>query len=171
MGDANAMLAASSGGDALTGAVGSWNQYKATKAAGEYQRRLADMNSRLAQIQAEDAIRRGDKSARQLQRDAKQLQGAQTAGYAAQGVDVSSGSAAAVQEETMTLAALDEMEIRNNAMREAWGHKMNALNYNAQGAMNQLSANYDAKNTLLTGGWNTVGSGVKSYYYASRRDK
>ncbi len=80
-----------------------------------------DFNTRLAALQANDAIRRGNVSAQQAMAQTKGVVGRARAGLAASGVQLDSGSAAQIQEQDSTIGALDAQIIRNNAAREAWG--------------------------------------------------
>jgi hypothetical protein len=53
--------------------------------------------------------------------------GAQRAGIAAGNIDVGYGSAVDVQADAAHLGELDALTIRNNAQREAWGFKVEAI--------------------------------------------
>jgi len=135
-----------------------------TKAMGEAQKATFETNARMAKLQAEDAIKRGDKAAALHAQKVKKLIGAQRAAYAGQGVDISIGSPLDIQEETAELGALDVLTIRNNAYREAWGYRAQALDYTTQGKFASLEAKARARNTLLTGGLNTLNLGVQAAY-------
>lgn len=141
--------------------TGAQNQARAQKAQGEYQKSMYDENAAFSTLAAEDAIRRGDKDAAQLKNQGKQTIGAQRAALAAQGVDVGSGSALDIQVDTAYQVQLDSMKIKNNAWREAWGYKTEALNASTAGRFAQLGAKVSANNTLATGGLqaiNTIGT-------------
>lgn len=119
---------------------------------GKYQKTMLDINSRFADLQAQDAIKRGDKQAQRYNRQVSQMIGQQRAGYASQGVDVSSGTALSVQQDTGDIGAEDVMTIRNNAWREAWGFKAEAINSSSKGRMARIGSRFRSGNTLITGG-------------------
>ena len=80
-------------------------------------------NAEMSEISAEDVLRRGEREANSVRRSGRAVRGSQRAAYAAQGVDVDSGSAADIQEETDILSEADSRTVRNNA----WGTKPRRL--------------------------------------------
>lgn len=127
-------------------------QSSAIQSEGNYQKSISDINARFAELNAQDAIKRGDKEAIELKKQVKKLIGSQRVSLAAQGIDIESGSALDIQEDTAGQAEIDAMTIRNNAWKEAWGYRVQGLNYSMQGQFAQLSAQNKARNTLLTSG-------------------
>jgi hypothetical protein len=125
--------------------------YQAFKQEARFQQSQMEFNARLAEVRARDAIDRGEESAKKLQQRANALKGSQRALYAGQGVEVDSGSASEVQQDTMLQAAEDIRDIRNNAWREAWGYRMDAVANRGQGVMAGLAGVNNANSTLLTG--------------------
>ena len=143
------------------------SQAGAVQAQGAYQKQAYNTNARFSDIQAEDAIRRGETEAQKHQRDVKKLVGAQRAALAAQGMDLESGSALDIQLDTATQGAEDAMTIRNNAWRESWGYKVQALNYRTEGEMAAIAAKSTSRQTLFTGALGlTQGLGYGAYYAA-----
>lgn len=130
----------------------SYQQASAYESEGNYQKSIANINARFSKLNAQDAINRGGKEAEQLKKQAKQLIGTQRVNLAAQGIDVESGSALDVQTDTAELAEIDAMTIRNNAWKEAWGYRVQAMNETFSGKYAQLSAQNKSRNTLLAGG-------------------
>jgi len=128
------------------------------KAQAKYQASQMNQNAKLANMQAEDSLRRGEEQAYQIRKQSKSLIGSQRASYAAQGIDVSSGSALDVQGDTAALAELDALTIKNNAFKEAMGYKIQAsqLKSNAKAvkSFGQMQSNL----SLLGGGIGAVGS-------------
>lgn len=157
-GSSSLIMGVNSVGQGIMGA-----QAQATQ--GEYQRRTAEMNARLADIQATDALGRGDKAAAALRYKGKQFMGAQRSNLVAQGIKIDSGTAAVVQENTRSAIEQDTMTIQNNAWREAWGFKVSALNQRTQGQIAAFTAENNARNTLLSGGLNALGYGAQAGYY------
>ena len=140
-----------------------YTQSRAIKAQGSYEAGVYEQNARLAQMQAEDAIERGDQDARTYQLQVKRLMGSQRARLAAQGLDLGYGSALDIQEDTAMLGAMDALTIRNNAYREAWGYKVQALDYSGRAAFTSLTAKSKASQTILTGGMQLANLGTQYY--------
>lgn len=151
MGTATGLLVANlaAGGAELGSSV---VQANAMRAQGKYQKQQLDANARLEDLRAQDAIQRGDYASQQHLSQTRGLIGAQRAAFAAQGVEVDSGSALDIQEDTAALGAVDALMLRNNAWREAWGHRVQATDLRGQGYMARLAANNAARNTIATGG-------------------
>jgi len=129
----------------VSGAFASFEQAKA-------RRRLFETNKRIAEQKARDAIKRGDELVGLTRSSVKKTIGAQRASFGAQGVRVDAGSAANVQADTLIVGALDERAIRNNALREAFGFKLQTINEQAQGDLAYLAGITKSFDTLLTGG-------------------
>ena len=141
-------------------------QAKSMRAQADYMKSMAEVNSMFAQMQADDAISRGDEQARQIGQKAKQTIGAQRAGYAAQGIEVDTGSALEVQQDTAALSKMDELRIRNNAWREAWGYKIDNALATSEGRVRSVGLQAGAKSTLMTGGIQAAtqfGKGIADY--------
>ena len=140
---------------------------KALRQQGDYQSDMFDFNAKMSKIQAQDAIDRGDKEAQNYLLKGRQTIGSQRAALAAQGVDVSTGSAADVQADTAVSAAMGAVTIRSNAWREAMGYKAQGVNYQNQGFIAKTSAQNEARTTMLTGvagGLQNLGSmGMAAY--------
>lgn len=134
-----------------------YGQSEATKMQGQYQKTMADINARNANLQAEDAIKRGDKASSDYKKKVNQTVGSQKAAFAAQGIDISSGSAQDIVAETYNIGNLDAITIKNNAYREAMGYRSQAFNYGTEGKFAELSANTNARNTLIAGGLQAAG--------------
>lgn len=123
---------------------------------GKAQKELMERNAQIATYQADDALLRGNVAASRRIVQTKQTIGAQRVALAAQGVDVNSGSAADIQENSAAIGAIDAQTIKNNAAREAWGYKMNAADYNLRGQLVARTADNEAAQTLLAGSSNLL---------------
>lgn len=108
-------------------------------------------NAEMAGITAEDVLRRGEKEAGRVRRAGKAVRGDQRAAYAAQGIEVDSGSAADIQEETGILNEEDVRTVRNNAWREAFGYKTQAADYRLAASYAKYKSREEARRTILTG--------------------
>ena len=89
-------------------------------------RRAADKQYEFAKQMASDVIARGEREAEFATMDLARLRGAQTTSLAAQGIDITQGSAAQIAEQTQRFGEQDIEQIRLNAAREAWGIKTQA---------------------------------------------
>jgi hypothetical protein len=128
----------------------------------DFQAKQDEFNAQISDIQAKDAIDRGDIAAGNLRNQANQLQGSQRASAAAQGIDVNSGDAAALVEETNKLSTLDILNIKNNATREAFGYQAQASGLRSQAQMTRIAGKNAATGSILTSGANAF-SGTGSY--------
>lgn len=143
-----------------------YDQAEKIRQQGMFQARMYEFNQKVAEVQARDSIRRGDIEARHLGYKGNQLVGSQRASLAAQGIDVNSGDAMAIQQEAAQNIARDKSRIKANAFREAWGHKVNALNYNLKTQFEIMSTNNQASSTITSGwmnGLTSFGKGVAGY--------
>src|SRR5262245_32386493 len=112
-------------GTALS-AVGQWRAGGAAKKAGESAAQQQEWNARVAEVQAQDAIARGQEAEQNFRTQVRGLLGTQRAGFATQGVDIGVGSPLDVQAHAAYLGELDALQLRANAAREAWGDRVEA---------------------------------------------
>jgi hypothetical protein len=125
----------------------------AERNAAKAQARAAETNSRLAEEQAADALRRGAHEENKFRREMSVLQGSQRAASAASGVDVDSGSASDLQREARMEEEDDAAVIRFNAARENWAYNTQALDYRNQAR----AARSAGKNAMAAG---VIGAGA-----------
>lgn len=135
---AAALYAASQGASAIS-------QFQ----AGRFNERTARFNGWLSDQQARDAERLGEDEAMRVRRRASAVTAAQRAGMAAQGVDLGVGSAADIRAETDFLAKLDEITVRNNAARQAWGYRVQADDQRLRGRLMRNEGDAAGFQTLL----------------------
>jgi hypothetical protein len=137
-------LAIASAAVAATGAVFSGisqaQQYR-------YQAQVADQNAKLAADQARDSIETTNTEALRARRAQAQTEGQQTAAMAANGVDLSFGSAADVVSDTKMLGNEDVAQIYKGGNERTRGYDINAWNYRSQAA----GARAKAKGAMVQG--------------------
>lgn len=122
------------------------------KAQGAATAEAAQQNAAFANASADDAIKRGEFESDQQRLETRAMIGSQRAGFAANGIDVNSGSAADVQDDTAAMGELDALTIKNNASREAWGYR-NQAQQNLLAASNaKKSGQAGMFGSLLTAG-------------------
>ncbi len=128
----------------LFNAQASYNQ-------GKYLDKVAKVNAGISDRAASDAIARGSLEADQQRDYTQQVIGGQRAGFAANGVDVNTGSAGIVQNDTAALGELDALTIINNAAREAYGYRVQAMDQRQQGKLARYQGNMAAAGSILGG--------------------
>lgn len=153
---AEGLLLAASASKILSGISGTYSGYQASKLESKYTSQQLQFNSKLAELQAKDAERRGVDEANAYRVKVRQLIGKQRASMAAQGIEIDDGSALDIQEETAAFGAEDARTIRTNAFLEATGYRIQALDYKSQSKYEEISGRTKSRNTLLTGGMSAI---------------
>jgi hypothetical protein len=140
-------------------AYGSYKSGKAAQAAANSDAQRLEFNAQVADAQAQDALERGVEEESRFKQNVRRLIGTQRAAFAGGGVAVNVGSARDVRADTEYLAQLDVEQIRSNAEREAWGHRVESSDLRMQadvarrGGKSAASAGkWAAGGTLLSGG-------------------
>jgi hypothetical protein len=136
-------------------------------------RKTAGFQAGILEQQAQDTIGVGNEQAGVEEARTRGLTGAQTASYAAQGIDTTSGSAADVIGSDAKSGAIEAQQIRNNAAREALGLRKQAQLVRmggqaaAQGYRNQATGSLLSGAAQLYGIYNAYGRSVKQTPRAS----
>lgn len=105
-----------------------------------YEAKVADQNARLESKAAIDALERGRIESRNYQRRLGQEIGQQNAALAANGIDITFGTPANVRGDTLMFGREDVATIETNALREAEGHDIGAVNYLAAARSSRQAA-------------------------------
>lgn len=90
---------------------------------------IADINAGQAELAAQQELARGNAAVAAATQRAGQAKGTQRAALAANGVDLGTGSAAEVLTSTDLAKENDINTITANAVRAAWGQRMQATNF------------------------------------------
>lgn len=167
MGDTG-MMAAGYGMGGISALGNGISQGRAFRAEGRYGKSVADLNAQIADLQAKDAIDRGSQESVNLVRKTQAVQGAERASMAGQGVDVNSGSAAEIQADTAGLSALDQLTIKNNAQRAAWGFQAQGIQDTLQGQFARIAGRTNEDSSLIGGTMGFLKGGILAGYYASK---
>ncbi len=125
---------------------------------GAFQEAMAEQNAAYKEAAAQDAEKRGAVDADRYRRQVGQLIGSQRTGFASNGIDVNSGTAAEIQDDTAAFGEFDALTIANNAAREAWGYRVGAQNDLMNGRMAQSNAKSAATGSILGGVGSAFGS-------------
>ena len=148
-----------------TAATGSFINAVGTFSNARASRNTANANADYADVQARDAIRRGRREESDRRRATRQLVGRQRASLAARGVDITEGSPLEILVSTELMGELDAATIRENAAREAEGHRTVARNYRTEaGSTNPFLS---ATGSLLT----SAGAVADRWYQYSKTKK
>lgn len=146
-------------GSTIMGAAGSIQQGNAAAAAADYNAKVSEMNAELSERRAKDALDRGANEEQKKRQEVQQILGRQQAAFAANGVDLSFGSPLDTITDTAVLGELDALTIRQNANREAYDYRVDAVNQRSgatlqrmQGQSAKTAGYLDAFGTVLGGG-------------------
>ncbi len=117
-----------------------YQQSSAQKQSANYNAQVASNNATIALQQRSSSLQQGDVAAQQAQMHQAQVLGAQRASLAANGLDLTQGSAQDLLTTTKFLGAQDVNTIQSNAARTAWGYSVQNMNDNATANLSQWQA-------------------------------
>lgn len=138
----------------VAGGVSAYGQYQ----SGQYQKAVGETNAKMAEQQARDAAEIGGIEEERYRAQLRAIQAKQRAAFAGNGVDFTTGTPLGVLAETARTGETDAQNIRANALRQAWGYKVEALNRRAEGRLASMRGKYGAASTLLTSGAQAYGT-------------
>jgi len=101
---------------------------------------MSDFNADQAEKNAERSMQVGQREVGSMTLKAGQVKGSQRVALAANGVETNAGSAAELQASTDIVKEIDKATIEDNALRSAWGYKMQATNFRNRALVNRASA-------------------------------
>lgn len=141
----------------------------ATSAYGAYQtssvqKQVARNNAITAEYAAQDAQRKGELDAQEINRRAAAMKSSQRTALAANGLDVAYGTAGDLQDQVDFFAESDRGTARTNAARTAYNYRTQGANYQAQS--DAISPGLNAGISLLGSAgavsdkWNTYKKGA-----------
>lgn len=156
-------------GGAATSAIGAYSTASSQRTQYLSQADMAEVNARIAERGAQQELRRGEQEVGMLTLQAGQLKGRQRAVMAANGIDLSVGSAQETLDTTDLYKNVDVTTATVNAINSAWGRRSEATNYRMQALMartNAKTANpWGSAFTSLLG---SAGNVAKSWYAYSQ---
>jgi len=149
-----ASVAASAAGGAMN-TVGSYYSALGEKSSLRFQATMAELNADAAESNARNSLRKGERQEQITRLDTAQLKSSQRVALAGNGVDLTSDTAAAVLTTTDVLGEIDANQTKANALREAWGHRTEAVSHRNDAMMKRatagaISPGMAAFSTLLT---------------------
>ena len=112
----------------ITGLGGAFADYQLGKAKGE----LYKANEFVSEYKAKSAIKHGQELEAISRQETKALVGTQRTRLAASGIRVDTGSARDVQADAKAKGEVDVMNIKINALREAYNYKVQGMGFGMQ---------------------------------------
>lgn len=136
---------------AAGGAIGFIGGYMGVQNA-QYENAIYEANAKSLEQQAQRAIEKGNEDEQSFRNQVALMQSNQRVSMAAAGIDIGSGTAAAIQEETIAMGNKDAMRIKNNAFLEATGFRNEATNQRRIGNAKVLNAQTQMWTSMASGG-------------------
>jgi len=121
------------------------------RAQGEYKKGVADYNAQVAENEAKQVKTAGLEAENAQRRKTAELLSRQRAQIGASGVDLTTGSALQLQEDTETLGEVDALRIRSNFQRHADALRAGAGLTRSAGEFSLLAGRRAAQGTILRG--------------------
>lgn len=129
-------------------AAGALEQGQAQAAEANYQAQVSSNNAIIAGQYAQQATQTGQLQAFETGLQERQKEQAITAGIAAGGINVNTGSAADVRESQRELGTLDVNTVLNQAALQAYGYRTQQTSFQAESQLQHAEAGFDT-----TAGW------------------
>lgn len=129
----------------------------ASISAAQTQEKATKYNYKVQKQAADDAVMQGNIRAQEIRDRARKVAGTQAAGMAANGLDTTVGTPAAMLNETALYGELDALRTINNGQRQAWGLESQAEIELWQGRNAKRAGYYQAAGSLLSGATKAYG--------------
>ena len=133
----------------LTAAAGV-QQADAQKKAGQAQEEQSIENAKAAKAQGESTVLAAQVAEDRRRQQTRQMLATQRTAFAANNVDMSTGTPMEILGDTAAIGEQDALTIRANAARQAWGLEVEANNSMNQGRMARAAGSNAATGTYLT---------------------
>lgn len=144
-------------GGAAFSVIGAYQSSKAKKNAYATQSAVDANNAQYAELQAQDAIERGNNTADNVRIRGAQLKSTQRATMAARGIALDEGSPLNILNDTEYMTEHDALTAKDNAAKEAWALRIQGKNYNANASL--LADRADAENPFMNAAGSLLTSG------------
>lgn len=146
---------------ALFSAMGAYGQAKMARTQLKLQAEMGALNQRISETAARGELMRGEREQQAVRMRTTQLKSRQRVAMAASGIDLGTGTAAEVLSSTDYMGEMDANTVEANAIRAAWGYRMQGANYGANAIMARGSA------SAISPGMSAVSSLLGSAAYAA----
>ena len=149
----------------VAGVASAQQQGRNQRKMANYQAQVAENNAKIAEQQADYALRKGEQDAVTQSMKGAAIAGRVRAAQAANAIDINTGSAVDVQESQREQSVLDTETVMHNSQMEAYGYRSQAQDFRGQSGMSRASgemATQEARNrsfgSLLEGASAVAGS-------------
>jgi len=132
---------------------------------GRFQKATADYNARVNENEAEETRNAGVEQENIQRRRTAELLSKQKAQLGAANIDLTSGSALQLQQDTVTLGEADALRIRSNFENRAGSLDTGATLLTSQGEFAESAGRSAAFGTLLQGTSSALGTGVADKWF------
>jgi hypothetical protein len=139
--------------------VGAYGAARSAQVEARTQAFIDELNAQQAEKGAQSSLQAGERQQQAILLHGAQVKSAQTASMAANGVDLSSPSAVNVLSSTDLMKQVDANTANANAVRSAWGYRVQETNYLNDARMKRATA--DAISPLFAAGTSLLGSATK----------
>lgn len=150
-------LAATAGGGIMK-AIGSFMGGEAQSDMYNYQASVAQVNKKIAEQNADYAIRTGEVTAQREGMKGRYEFGAMKTAKAASGFSVNSESNANLLDSKEAINSYNQSLIRSNAAKQAYGYKVEAMNASAQSQIYKMAASNAETQGIIGGIGSLVGT-------------
>lgn len=140
-------------------------QMQAQRQEGRYKRGVAEYNARVAENEAQETRAAGVEAENIQRRKTALLLSKQRAQLGAAGVELGTGSALQLQEDTVTLGEADALRIRSNFEAKVGSLETGAALTRSQGAFAESIGKARAAGTLLSGAGKVIDTGVADKWF------
>jgi len=140
-------------------------QMQTQRAEGKYRKGVADYNARVAENEAQEVRAAGVEAENIQRRKTAELLAKQRAQLGAAGVELGTGSALQLQEDTITLGEADALRIRSNFEAKVGSLETGAELTRSQGTFAESIAKTKSFGTLLSGTSKVMGTGVADKWF------
>lgn len=129
----------------------------------ELQANLNEVNAKYAEHDAYEAYKFGETEVARYEPQIDETVGAQRAVMASQGVDVSYGTGAELQQQTRLTGTLNILDIQNQARMKAEGYSAQARNIRQSSSVQKSKSEIAANDTEVSGIINAGATGYRGY--------
>lgn len=157
LGTMGGLAAAGSIAGAAMSGLSAIQQGQAASRAAAYNAQVAENNAKLATQNARFAAAEGNEQVAAEQQNNRARTGAIAAAQGASGVDVNSGSAVNVRASQAELGELNALNIRSNAMRQAYGYETQSTSYTGQAGLDRAQAKDEKIGGYMSGAGSFLG--------------
>lgn len=137
---AGSLAMGAQGAGAAMSTVGAYFGAKSRKMELEGQAAMSDLNAQQSELAAQQELAKGNAQIAAVTARAGQVKGSQRAAMAANGIDLGEGSAAEVLTSTDIMKEEDVNTISANAVRAAWGQRIESTNHKNDALMKRAGA-------------------------------